>query len=529
MTDANVNAPEKPKEPKFLIGSYVLETLTTGMYIEPRDCIREYVQNGFDAIRSARETLAGRSKSPRIDITVGDADGGYIRIKDTGSSIPSDRVWETLTSIGASRKNARRQAGFRGIGRLAGIAYCDLLEFTTKAAGDEAETIVSYDCRKLREAVREGDEELEPVFRRSISTRVGAAAPADDHYTVVTLQGLAEAPDELKSVSDLMEYLRMVAPISFRQGWNHADEIRRHAEEIDQPIPTIPVYIGPDGEPGEELRKPYTSTIHAGSKPATIRKIHFLNGGEAAGARWWGWHAETPLYGIISDQFAGIRLRARNIQLGGADILNRTLYKHARSYSRFGVWLIGEIYIEGDTVFPNARRDGLEDSPAWREIEGQIAAELVPLAKAAYAASKNRKSRDFTTVKEITDREISEVEASLQPQQPGTAAPEPPPDKKATERKLRAAMKRIDGLNLDEYTDEQQTELREAGIRLRALAQQASVTLKPSITSRRSTPGDGEVPHRDILDVVLEVLQSILDTRTFNKARQLLLKRFKDL
>lgn len=35
------------------IGSYVLETLTTGMYGQSENALREYVQNSFDSIRQA--------------------------------------------------------------------------------------------------------------------------------------------------------------------------------------------------------------------------------------------------------------------------------------------------------------------------------------------------------------------------------------------------------------------------------------------------------------------------------------------
>jgi hypothetical protein len=38
------------------IGAFVLETLTLGMYGEPRHTLREYVQNSFDAIRAAQRT-----------------------------------------------------------------------------------------------------------------------------------------------------------------------------------------------------------------------------------------------------------------------------------------------------------------------------------------------------------------------------------------------------------------------------------------------------------------------------------------
>src|SRR3546814_8629210 len=102
---------------------------------------------------------------------------------------------------------------------------------------------------------------------------------------------------------------------------------------------------------------------------------------------------------------------------------------------------MGEIFIEGDTVFPNARRDGLEDTTAWRDIEGQILAEIVPLAREAYKASRERKTKDFDKVKLQTDTEIKEVEESLKPKA-NHQADEPHPDRKETERKLNADLKR---------------------------------------------------------------------------------------
>src|SRR3546814_17398405 len=99
-------------------------------------------------------------------------------------------------------------------------------------------------------------------------------------------------------------------------------------------------------------------------------------------------------------------------------------------------------------------------------------------------------------------------------------ADEPPPDRKATERKLNAALKRLENLNLDDYTEEQQTDIRESGVRLRALAQEASVVLKPTITSRRSSPNNGDVPHPALPAIVFDLLQSPLEPRTSNKAPQ---------
>ncbi|WP_407158480.1 hypothetical protein [Bradyrhizobium sp. STM 3557] len=110
---------DTPPPPVPHIGAFVLETLTFGMYGEPRHTLREYVQNSFDGIRAAQRVgfLSGRGKvtvTIRVDEIV---------IRDNGIVVSADQAWKTLTSIGASKKDRQRDAGFRGIGRLAGMAY----------------------------------------------------------------------------------------------------------------------------------------------------------------------------------------------------------------------------------------------------------------------------------------------------------------------------------------------------------------------------------------------------------------------
>src|SRR3546814_17578783 len=71
----------------------------------------------------------------------------------------------------------------------------------------------------------------------------------------------------MKDIASLGDYLRMVAPVDYKSHWAPGEEIKRHAENIGQTIPTVPVFLGPPDEPGEELRKPYQQNIHDGSKP----------------------------------------------------------------------------------------------------------------------------------------------------------------------------------------------------------------------------------------------------------------------
>jgi molecular chaperone HtpG len=82
------------------IGAFVLETLTLGMYGEPRHTLREYVQNSFDAIRAAQRTkfLSSRGKVESI-ITA-----ESIVIHDNGLGVPSAQAWNTRLEEGSAAR-----------------------------------------------------------------------------------------------------------------------------------------------------------------------------------------------------------------------------------------------------------------------------------------------------------------------------------------------------------------------------------------------------------------------------------------
>ena len=70
------------------VGKYTLESLTTGMYSDPKIIYREYIQNSVDALESAVAANLLEPQSMRIDIVV-DAENSYISIRDNGIGIPS--------------------------------------------------------------------------------------------------------------------------------------------------------------------------------------------------------------------------------------------------------------------------------------------------------------------------------------------------------------------------------------------------------------------------------------------------------
>src|SRR3546814_15138068 len=90
------------------------------MYTDPLTIYREYVQNSADAIEARR--LDGPRGRGRVDIRI-DHDARSVRITDDGTGIPVSEAPRRLLAIGGSRKRGTDARGFRGIGRLAGLAY----------------------------------------------------------------------------------------------------------------------------------------------------------------------------------------------------------------------------------------------------------------------------------------------------------------------------------------------------------------------------------------------------------------------
>src|SRR5271157_774776 len=93
------------------IGGELISILTRGMYPDPRDTLREYVQNGVDA----------RAKSIEIKIR-----GEAIVVEDDGLGMDKQTMLNAIR-IGISDKNPKADVGFRGIGIYSSFHLCDKL------------------------------------------------------------------------------------------------------------------------------------------------------------------------------------------------------------------------------------------------------------------------------------------------------------------------------------------------------------------------------------------------------------------
>ncbi len=391
--------------PPPLIGSYLLESITTGMYGERKNAIREYVQNSYDGIQAAIEAKLLRAGSGKVTLTLS-PDEKTLVILDNGIGLPYRVAVNTLTAVGASRKERGQQAGFRGIGRLAGIAFCKTLRFRTKAAGDDVETIVEFDCEKLREGMlNSGRKPAADLITACTTYEQWDITDERSHYFEVSLVGLKNAPAEAIDPLQLKGFLSQVAPVDFHPDFKtFRDEILERVGDIETPdVPEPPDKDDEDapdwsvleddsstmleripfshisvvvrsGAPArdEQIFKPFRPKLGVDdSDNVPLTRVSVRTGESGA---WWAWIGHKTKPGQYQEEaVSGLRFRLKNIQIDGSDLITLVpTTNESRSAFRWSNWFVGEIYVDPRAVVPNARRDNFEEDSRWLAIREEL-------------------------------------------------------------------------------------------------------------------------------------------------------------
>jgi len=402
------------------VGAYVLESLTTGMYTQPLDAVREYVQNSMDSIQKAEQEGVLSEMEGRIEIELSRS-GRRFKIRDNGMGVPADDAPSRLLNIGMSSKDIGKNAGFRGIGRLAGIAYCNRLTFRASARGEDRISEVSIDCGKLRAALAPSNrqvEELADVLSKHTTVEV-CKGPKADHFFEVALEGVGAEDNEFLDALTLEDYLCQVAPVPFdNQMFLFAPKITKWLKERGIYLPQCHIVIRDNGN-SRQVLKPYRNKYKANSKNGELSidiqdVVPFLDEGKEPA--YWGWYAQAQVVGAVEeDKVAGLRLRHHNISLGGADRIGDIFASISDSgqYRRFNRYYLGEIHVLSDVVIPNARRDGFEESVTWRAIKRELT-ELAKTLKARAYSESDARNKSPEVLVQKANKTAEDVTAKLQ-------------------------------------------------------------------------------------------------------------------
>jgi molecular chaperone HtpG len=367
-------------------GARLLETLTSALYADPIVVFREYVQNAIDSFIASSQQW-----DFRIDINLFFNERKIV-IRDNGGGIPDSSFVGTMMCLGKSSKKGD-QMGFRGIGRLAGLSFCDKLQFRNRYNQNGSLQTFSLDgkiYRKILSEVDGGSLSLDEVMNRikSISTQndndsgewwsfeVSLFDVSSELLDCIYAErkyarsiGQSEANSEsfsenTKPTDNFVNAVSMLLPVPYAKGFIRRDEIaKKYKDWIGGDIckREFKIFIN-----GEQLFKPFNidTAMDFCIIPMRIKNLCKPCDDQSQGSEIIGllWMSFDYVFKAMKKNF-GIAVRSKNMLVRGGSVLAEEAANSRDAITTYGQYLsaikgvTGELLLETDLLSDNARRD----------------------------------------------------------------------------------------------------------------------------------------------------------------------------
>lgn len=351
------------------IGKNILENLTTGMYSDSKVTYREYVQNACDQIDKAIELGIVTPEVAEVSIFI-DKENRYVSVEDNATGVREKDFVAQLGDIANSDKKIGVDKGFRGIGRLCGLAYCRTLVFTTSYPGEDISSRMSFDAKLMREMLISDKKYTVDEILDEIVTVNTVKESKDKHYFKVELIDINQENTDLLDDVAVRDYLCFVAPVPYSNKFLFRYKIYEHAKKLNFTIDEYKVTVN-----GAQLFKEYKTRLYEGTDSS--KKVYdeifdvtfkdFYDGKRLIAWAWYGLSRFEKAIPKALNPMYGFRLRQGNIQIGDNTAV-AFLFKEDRGNSYF----IGEIFTVDKNLIPNSQRNYFNETPARINLEEQL-------------------------------------------------------------------------------------------------------------------------------------------------------------
>ena len=392
----------------------VIEALSTGLYDNIRDVIREYVQNSYDAIRAQY----GKRKSGGVIRISVDKRRNTVTIADNGCGMNRESLIQGI-NIGYSSKG-REDVGFRGIGMLAGWALAEKIVVLTKPSASAGCWKAEIRAKEILQEIESAKNQRENLSVRDIFNKYVSVSEErvtklptfpEGHGTLVVLEKIGESHADLLREDSIMEHLSKVAPVAFlpRDDFDHSTAITRQVmEQVDY---FSPVRIEVNGT---QVFKPYRNE-DVTEDPSF--KLICSRDGKKLAFIWYLIRNRSSR----NPETRGLRLFLKGFRIGDEDYVQNQLvtFKPAN----LSYWVLGEVYVVSEGVMPTSDRNRLKDNDArstLRRYLGEFGSTLekevrdrsernTALKDSEEARVRARKAVRMTTTEDLTLTEAAEI------------------------------------------------------------------------------------------------------------------------
>lgn len=343
------------------VGKNILDNLTTGMYSDSKVIYREYIQNACDQIDLAiNEGILGKGEGA-VDIYI-DSQRRFISIKDNATGIKAEDFAENVGDIANSNKKRGKNKGFRGIGRLCGLAYCQTLKFTASYEGKPVKSVMTCDAKKMRAMlVEERKYTLDDIWDAIVSYTTESAAP-EEHFFEVEMYGISKENTELLDSGKVRAYLSFVVPVPYKNTFVLRSQIYDYAGVVGYRMDEYCIRVN-----GCQIFKEYTTKLKE-SSGEKLKNYDEITGLEFKDFRddngrliAWMWVGISRFEKQIPrvNQMRGLRLRSANIQIGNDNALAGLFKEHRGNY-----YFVGEVFAASPALIPNSQRNYFNENEA---------------------------------------------------------------------------------------------------------------------------------------------------------------------
>jgi len=275
-----------------------------------------------------------------------------------------------LTSIGASIKRGKDQRGFRGVGRLSGLGYCQELVFRGRTDSDRKVLEVRWNGRKLRELLRDPNYSggLADVVKDVVTVTQLPSEGFPERFFEVEMRKVSRLRNDiLLNEAAVRLYLSQVAPVPFDPDFKFALALQAY---LDKQGVRPPISIRLEDGGGPIYHRAKNTISFSPTTSDEIDDVQFLELKDSDGNRSaFGWILKHQYLGSIPKRLGlgGIRLRSGNMQIGDGEIL-APLFPEARLAN----WVIGDIHVASSKITPNGRRDDFEPSVHYARFQDEV-------------------------------------------------------------------------------------------------------------------------------------------------------------
>ncbi|HEY6343935.1 MAG TPA: ATP-binding protein [Bryobacteraceae bacterium] len=390
--------------PEELVYAAAVLILSEDLYPRKLEVIREYIQNASDALDDYRliaDTVEDRWE-PVIKVSI---QGRSLLIFDTGTGMDTEEMAK-LKRIAYSEKKQGEEAGYKGIGRLAGIAVADKLKVTSTSYGDPRLHHFEFRAGEMREDVSKKkksgvQEPASVVINRHTSLWTTDADDPESHYTLVELRDVRENCLDILDVDDLKEYIADIAPVDFapdaefRYGSLISTKLRQNLPDYSPKG----VYLATSNGERIRIHKPYSNETML-SAPEFIEVRNPDKPQELLAYCWYASKGREmlgkvrPAGRIFSvdgedaeekHRLAGLVYKLFGFSIGDRSLPQRTLWTTTLTRAQ---WFTGEIHIVDKSILPTTDRSNFVENE-WRE-------KLYSQARDAISSTLNREAQKIS-------------------------------------------------------------------------------------------------------------------------------------